>query len=768
MRGRWTVAWALCAAVGGGLLWVWPLRDPARISAAAAVVSAVVALFGVVSAWAWRAGGGRRRAGSAQVADAAEVLARTVRRQWEEEAILRQLYGPEPLPLVWSDCACPEVSDRRQLVGTAVVCRADEPRALTEAFGSLARRRLVVLGTEGSGKTTFAVLLVLALLRARTAGDPVPVLFSLSSFDPERESAGNWLRRRIAADYPAMIDTETYGTGVIDDLLTEHRLVPVLDGLDELPERSRAAALASLDRTLPADAPLVLTCRTDDYAEAARKRGFLSGAAVLEPAPVRAEDALAFLGRATPPGSRQDGWSTVAERLAREPRCPAAEALRSPLMVALARSVYAGTADEGDGGDHGRDPAELVDEERFPTPADIECHLLDALVPSLYRRARQQNPTRAWDPRQARDYLTRLAAGTHAQGGDDLAWWQLHQWIPALAGPWRRAATLTSLACAEFLLVTVFLMAVLDAPSRTEALRWFPQSAMESLALPPMLVLSGLITRRDRTLPRTAALAAAVALAGGLALPPSSWYYYRGAPASVLLASIGFFCFAVWLVLLGVGLPTPPRTPSLGRPAPRHWRGQLVRALVLVTSVTAISETVFAGYTMAGYQSVLPPGSVPWGLLIGGVAGTGLAALDWIRAPATGEEVATAASSIRADRLISLIGAGACAVVFVLPEAVFRAMPWVPSTPLRTTMFAAVVGLVHGAVWGSFLALAAHSWPHYTLARLLLAARGELPWRLQAFLSDAHRLGILRQVGPVYQFRHARLRDHLATRPTSS
>jgi hypothetical protein len=63
---------------------------------------------------------------------------------------------------------------------------------------------------------------------------------------------------------------------------------------------------------------------------------------------------------------------------------------------------------------------------------------------------------------------------------------------------------------------------------------------------------------------------------------------------------------------------------------------------------------------------------------------------------------------------------------------------------------------------GLVLALAACAWPHYTVARLLIAARGQLPWRLQSFLAEAHRLGILRQVGPVYQFRHARLRERLA------
>jgi hypothetical protein len=30
------------------------------------------------------------------------------------------------------------------------------------------------------------------------------------------------------------------------------------------------------------------------------------------------------------------------------------------------------------------------------------------------------------------------------------------------------------------------------------------------------------------------------------------------------------------------------------------------------------------------------------------------------------------------------------------------------------------------------------------------------------FLEDAYRLGLLRVVGPVYQFRHAALQDHLA------
>ncbi|WP_414167383.1 NACHT domain-containing protein [Streptoverticillium reticulum] len=686
---------------------------------------------------------------SGQVTDAAEVLARTVCRQWEEEAALRQLYDPAPLPVVWSDSSHPGVSDHRRLVGTTVVCRAGNPQVLTAMFGSLARQRLVVLGSGGSGKTTFALLLMLALLRTRTTGDPVPVLFSLSSFDPARECARSWLRRRLTVDYPAIADAETYGASAIEDLLTEHRLIPVLDGLDELPERSRAAALTSLNGTLPSHTPLVLTCRTDDYVRAVAESSVLTGAAVLEPAPVRTSDALALLRLATPPGPRQHGWDTLAKHLDHEPDAPAAQALTSPLMVALARSVYA---------DNDNDPAELADTQRFSAPIDIERHLLDALIPTLYRRARQQHPARSWDPRQACDHLARLAAGMCAQGTYDLAWWQLYRWTPALARPWRRSWTWALVTCIGLLLTTSILVTVLDMHSWPEIQRWSTLSALEVLINVPMMGLSGLITRRERSMTRAAALAAAIAVSGGLAATPAGLYYYHGFPGTLLVAAIGFPCFSLWLVLLGVGLPTPPHMPSRRRPARGRRRGQLLRALVLVVGVATICQTFYAGYTLAGYGTVLPPGTVPWGLVIGTMTGTGLAALKWVRDPSTAEDVATATSSVQADRLISLISGAACMVVYCIADGAARVMPWESSDPWRTTVFAAV----NGGILGAANALAAHSWPHYTIARLLLAARSQLPWRLQAFLADAHRLGILRQVGPVYQFRHAHLQDHLA------
>ncbi|MER8002678.1 hypothetical protein [Streptomyces sp. NPDC095613] len=48
------------------------------------------------------------------------------------------------------------------------------------------------------------------------------------------------------------------------------------------------------------------------------------------------------------------------------------------------------------------------------------------------------------------------------------------------------------------------------------------------------------------------------------------------------------------------------------------------------------------------------------------------------------------------------------------------------------------------------------------LSRVWLPLTGRLPWAVVTFLDDAYQRGVLRQAGAVYQFRHARLRSHLA------
>jgi hypothetical protein len=73
-------------------------------------------------------------------------------------------------------------------------------------------------------------------------------------------------------------------------------------------------------------------------------------------------------------------------------------------------------------------------------------------------------------------------------------------------------------------------------------------------------------------------------------------------------------------------------------------------------------------------------------------------------------------------------------------------------------------GFAAGAVFGLAVGLSifmSRAWGSFVLSVPWLTMRGQVPLRLVRFLDDAHRRGVLRQAGAVYQFRHARLQDRL-------
>lgn len=76
------------------------------------------------------------------------------------------------------------------------------------------------------------------------------------------------------------------------------------------------------------------------------------------------------------------------------------------------------------------------------------------------------------------------------------------------------------------------------------------------------------------------------------------------------------------------------------------------------------------------------------------------------------------------------------------------------------TMAGLTTGLIAGLT-GALANLYTAAWFLYLPTACWLAASGKLPLRLMDFLDDAYRLGLLRTVGPSYQFRHAEFHDHL-------
>jgi hypothetical protein len=71
------------------------------------------------------------------------------------------------------------------------------------------------------------------------------------------------------------------------------------------------------------------------------------------------------------------------------------------------------------------------------------------------------------------------------------------------------------------------------------------------------------------------------------------------------------------------------------------------------------------------------------------------------------------------------------------------------------------LGLVGGLLTGLGVGPVSSRTCVTSLAFVQLARKWKSPVRLMRFLDDAHKRGILRTVGPVYQFRHARLQDRL-------
>jgi hypothetical protein len=284
------------------------------------------------------------------------ALADEVKRQWADEAVLRQA-RPVPLRVRWSSTGRPAsprsaVLDDRTAPDWHEAPLAGDVDGLIAAFHGLPRRQLVVIGEPGAGKSTLAMLLTLGLLRRPGHGEPVPMLAPLGSWNPTAENLETFLARRLAEDYAAFL--RRHGprpAGVAERLVAGGHLLPVLDGLDELPARWHGRAIEAVDRFAAAPGQaLVLTCRSREYERAVRNAGQpLSWAAVVELQPVDVEEAVEYLSPLHPrPGTVGSRSSTTCAATA---TAPLARALSTPLLVTLARAAYR---------DPGGDPRDLL------------------------------------------------------------------------------------------------------------------------------------------------------------------------------------------------------------------------------------------------------------------------------------------------------------------------------------------------------------------------------------------------------------------------
>ncbi len=672
------VIWFLLASV---MVWVIIRYGAGPVTAVSGVVLALVTAAPFAPAvrrwWLWSG----EASTPSQIDDAALVLRETVRKQWTEEAGRRHQFAEED----------------RMAVRWEVVSRP-APRAGAENLlpdnGSLEMLLeayearpwpMIVVGDAGSGKTGLCVLLTLELAK-KEAQQRIPVLFQLASWNPA-ENFERWLLGRLNEDYPFLNDEARWGATAAQDLLTGERLLPILDGFDELSEEARSAVMRTVRESPVFVSPFVLTSRTAEFADAAGKRT-VSGKTVVRLLPI--DDAAMGTYLREVFSTDIDRWLPVLDEIERRPDGLVATTLAKPLMLFLARTTYEGPD---------RSPADLLDQHRFGTADQLEHHLLDSFVPTVFaRRSRPlvHNPARPsghWGPRQAERTLTFLARHLSSgrkegdRGTTDLSWWQLYRLVP----------------------MTVFVLTpVILGAAGCGLLGW---SVFSLFGRPVFGLVFGL----------------SIGLLGGFALgvirpePPMRFVprapRWNAAGRRSLLQDLGF---GVTGAAAGGLIAGTLATPVHG----------LISGLIfgltfaMVRRFTRPTEPKSAVTPLGVLRS--DRAAVGYGVAVGGFAGL-------------------------------VVGvAGSIAVPELAAQLAFR------MNPVQQSLFGGFVGMVLGGGGLGMMVLASSAWGHFVTARIWLFVIGATPLRLMRFLDDAHKLGVLRLTGPHYQFRHGLLQDRLS------
>ena len=371
----------------------------------------------------------------------------------------------------------------------------------------------------------------------------------------------------------------------------------------------------------------------------------------------------------------------------------------TPLMVMLARTTYNNAPDH--------DLAELLDTDRFPTRADLEEHLLSAYLTTLYDHRRSAGPHSAaqptWNPDHARHWLGFLATHLTQLNTHNLTWWQLNATLH------RRTRIFT----------TAFIAGLIGG-----LVNLFTNVPLLGLVIG---LVAGFVS------------GVVIGLASGLVNETKFRANHTGWPPEQFR-----------LRFRRTTATKPPYAPT------KRLASELTTWLVVgfMIGLAGGSGVPLVLWVVDGLADT-PRIALEQGLLDGFVFGLTVGLSNVVVAAFSDisdrNEAISPWSLLRTDRTVAIARALIVGLVFGLVDRFLVGFVYVFALGLAAGIPYMAIRLLHSA-WGNWL----------VGARLWLPLTRRLPWRPKLFLEDAYKRGVLRQAGAVYQFRHARLRDHLA------
>jgi hypothetical protein len=663
-----------------------------KFGSVASALIALVVLIGPLFRFAARWMVNPPESTGTSIFDLADDLAATIARQLAKEDRLRRLHDPNPMPVCWRADTSTQIGSFDDILAT---------------FQRTPFRRMVVIGAVGSGKSALMIKLARDLIAARITGDPVPIILSASTWNTD-EPMMTWVSAELVRRYPALAAQRKLSSGetvTLAGLLAGQSVLPIVDGLDELPTDRRQAAISGLNAH-GSDNALVLTSRPDEYRDTVDSVGrTVSRATVITLTPLSTDGVREYLSDAVPHNRRlSDVFRTITDA----PTGVLASVLTNPLMLWLTRVTWH---------DRRANPTDIV-ELASTGQQQVERYLLDRLLPAVY------DADAPWRLRRAQRFLRFLASHPESSA-EGIAWWNLMHAAPVLAR------------------VGSFVRTGIRAFAGTALVAAAAVSYRENDGLSDLLKPHGWLG--SHVLPHLGGVTAALEeFLHGEALVP---------------APVTTPAFAGWWIVLSVAMAVVRRKPDGIAPRALRWTDRWW----LVDVPSNVAGLAVGGGILGGLVGLLlklfTPFDLPWSAVLWAAACGGLVlAARFERAIVTWADRANSDvpdQALRDDIKVTLL---ATTTQLVLTTA---ALHFVVGRALAVMYLvgASAVAIVRQLAGSERRRRTASE--SYRAARLLLFLGRQMPWRIIQFFADAHRRGVLRQAGATYQFRHLRLMEHL-------